>query len=512
MTNQTYIAITIGPIYDTITLTSSPAGLWAASYMFSYISKRLCEIIVANGITEKPENIISPYFDNKKAASDGIGRYHDRIVFIPSDADSALKELDEAFNEICADLSMIFSDNGSQKDWFRDYLQLHAVVFSCDKQPLLECSKYLDPIELEKTFPIGGESPVKELLDSSKNNQNITIKTKIRDKMSDGNWPFPNAAGKNGKGRLPDMEDITGRRSETKSSRKRKKINSYYAIVKTDGDGFGKYIEKLESGEERKFSEKCFAYCSDSANLIKDYGGIPIYAGGDDLLFIAPLKDKENGERTIIDLMDDLKNKFECHFGKGEDKPTLSAGVVIRYFKYPLYEAFDEANYQLFQLSKKVYEKDGKGGKNSVSVSLQKHSGKSVEFILDKFNKSNVTEKLIELMKLHENGEVLQSIKDKIWKYKMLFIHAQATDADALKSVFANTFDDDIHNHYEDILNRVRELYEALEPTELLVDHRLNEHKEKSKEEIRRQLRLEMLDQMLRFAKFWGEDGEENDD
>ena len=210
--------------------------------------------------------------------------------------------------------------------------------------------------------------------------------------------------------------------------------------------------------------------------------------------------------------MVDLKEKFEYFFEKGDDKPTLSAGVVIRYFKYPLYEAFDESNYHLFERSKKVPKKAGKRGKNSVSVSLQKHSGKSVEFIIDEFNQSDVTAKLIELMKLHEKGEALQSIKDKIWEFKTLFIHARTGGKDSLKNVFNNTFDDDIHKNYEDILNKIHELYEILEPTELLVEQKVNEHNEKTAEENRSELRLKMLDQLIRFSKFWGEEGEENDD
>ena len=32
-----YIAVTIGPIFETMSLVSSPAALWVSSYMFSYL-------------------------------------------------------------------------------------------------------------------------------------------------------------------------------------------------------------------------------------------------------------------------------------------------------------------------------------------------------------------------------------------------------------------------------------------------------------------------------------------
>ena len=50
MDKKKYIGITIGPIFETMSLTSSPVALWAASYMFSLLSRSLCEVL-----TEYPE-------------------------------------------------------------------------------------------------------------------------------------------------------------------------------------------------------------------------------------------------------------------------------------------------------------------------------------------------------------------------------------------------------------------------------------------------------------------------
>lgn len=41
MENKDYYGITVGPISHTINLTSSPGGLWMASFLFSYIVKKL---------------------------------------------------------------------------------------------------------------------------------------------------------------------------------------------------------------------------------------------------------------------------------------------------------------------------------------------------------------------------------------------------------------------------------------------------------------------------------------
>ena len=37
--NNLYVAVTIGPIFDTMSLVSTPAALWVSSYMFSFITK-----------------------------------------------------------------------------------------------------------------------------------------------------------------------------------------------------------------------------------------------------------------------------------------------------------------------------------------------------------------------------------------------------------------------------------------------------------------------------------------
>ena len=74
--SKSYIGITIGPIFETMNLVSSPAALWTSSYMFSSVTKKLCEVLVSV-YKVRAEDIISPYFDNeytfsRKTASDCI--------------------------------------------------------------------------------------------------------------------------------------------------------------------------------------------------------------------------------------------------------------------------------------------------------------------------------------------------------------------------------------------------------------------------------------------------------
>ena len=86
--NNQYIAITIGPIGEMMSLVTKPAALWGASYIFSYISRRLCELIVEEHIAEY-EDIITPFFPKKEETQlyetlikrkDGVGLFYDHII------------------------------------------------------------------------------------------------------------------------------------------------------------------------------------------------------------------------------------------------------------------------------------------------------------------------------------------------------------------------------------------------------------------------------------------------
>lgn len=481
-----YTAITIGPIYETISLTSSPAGLWAASYLFSHISQRFCALIVENSLVESEELILSPYYCADEVIIDGIGRYHDRIVFLPKDPLTVLTKLEDLFGKITEEVASVFDHQ--PVEWFKDYLQIHALNFESNDNPILDCSVFLDTIELEKTFRTGEiTNPLNELFESSY--KNLQIRERIRNNFSGSKWPFTIDGYNDGKSeKLPDMEYITGRFNETDFPRK--KTKSYYAIVQSDGDRIGEYIKSCKqlNVSERDFSKKCLDYCSAAVVKIKEFGGVPIYAGGDDLLFLSPLESIQDNRGNLLTLIDDLTILFTKIFSIDTASPTLSFGVAIRYYKYPLYEAFDEAQHLLFE--------QAKINRNAVAISLQKHSGQDIRFVLENFTKTEMTEMKAKLQGMIEQqleGDVLQSIRNKLWEFQPLFIKALSLNPQALQNIFNNTFDSNEHKTKQADIDAVRELLEMLEIPD-------NESK------------LRMLDHLLRFVKFWGEKGEESVD
>ena len=75
MENKDYYGITVGPISHTINLTSSPGGLWMASFLFSYIVKKLVKKLTVAGV-----EVLIPTLEDENQSSK-VGSYPDHIIF-----------------------------------------------------------------------------------------------------------------------------------------------------------------------------------------------------------------------------------------------------------------------------------------------------------------------------------------------------------------------------------------------------------------------------------------------
>lgn len=133
----------------------------------------------------------------------------------------------------------------------------------------------------------------------------------------------------------------------------------------------------MKDGDLPKVSAALSEFGFEAKKLIEKFGGMPIYAGGDDLLFIAPVVG-EDGRTTIFDLLENLEDNAFDPVKALVPNASLSFGVSITYFKFPMYESLGMARALLFDQAKKV------DGKRAVAWTLQKHSGErfSAEFFL----------------------------------------------------------------------------------------------------------------------------------
>lgn len=426
-----YIAVTIGPIFDTINLASSPSALWAASYLFSMLSKNICQTLTENGVAK--EEIISPYYDpddellNK---NDGVGLFHDRIIFraesFPIDQFNKIK--DEAIDKTLG----LFQFKSDDADYFKKYFLVSAVAFESD-DPIPDSAKSLDCLELAKPFvEERGSNPLLTMFHSDDTNRrNEEIKNRVT-QMGITDWQlFDNNRN------LMSLPQIAKNHVPAKIANKFKKFR-YYAVVRSDGDRMGEIIKGLKSDEEiRSFSENCLKYCSKVAEKVKEYGGVTIYSGGDDLLALIPVENSQ--AKTVFGFIKSVNAIFANSFKQYNVAVSLSMGVFVSYYKFPLYEALERSAELLFGTAKSF--------RDCAAIHFQKHAGQSEGLVI--FNDS--LDRIIELHSgiigaMEEPGsEIILSAMHKLALFRAMFNN---TDTDEqIQNLFNNTFDAEDHKN-----------------------------------------------------------------
>lgn len=370
-----YTGITIGPISDTIKEASTPAGLWFASSMFSDITKRMCsEILSDSGFAGAV--IYSPYYEpDALFSNDGVGKYHDRIIFSALDFDA--DKMNHIITKVKRETAENFHNTSEECSFFEKYLQIHFVSLTEEEIGKQNCvlalSPYLDALELMKTFPENDAAdPVRKLLQGAKNGTNRYVKeSRLFTQINVKSNQFVNENGD-----IWRIEDIASSHGKVVNDLK---YPHYYAVVSADGDSMGNFLDHLKSDEVTLFSECCLTYDKAAAELIDEFGGMTIYAGGDDLLFLVPVMNER--KESVFDLCHDIQKKFHTIiagkevFTENLEIPTVSFGISIQYKKFPLYEALDYSR-RLLSLAKSDIKK------NNMLIGILKHSGKSISVLV----------------------------------------------------------------------------------------------------------------------------------
>ena len=490
-----YVGITIGPIFKTIGEAISPAGLWFGSYFFSTVTKKLCEKLV-----EIPAvKIFSPFYDsnsNQNPQEDGIGRYHDRILLSVDDNTVTEEELKNIISAVKKEMAGKFGkfNSGQIENFINNYLRIDFVLLNektieiigksekagnniaiilndaLDALELMAAGKGRTDMNLLAPFFAGKKGNrniyIKEskLFTDTKPNSQLVIKhpDDSSDLKSIEDIALSRKKEENSSEEIPDGE-VTPTRSE------------YYAVVNSDGDKVGTLLKALckdveiskQSERINSFSKACLDYAGEAAELVGKYGGMTIYAGGDDLLFIAPV-------HSIFSLCSELDETFKNTLKKGlkeilsdvEINVSLSFGVAVQYVKYPLYEALERARVQLY----KAKERCGKrpngskiSGGNRLGIELVKHSGKTVQLMVEN-EKLEMIDNLINY-RATTNDQALESVlynlQDTEIIFKLLFEKTAQNEFDfqKYKTRFLNNFNNPNQLTYHDYLEKIAEFF-----------------------------------------------------
>lgn len=483
-----YGAITIGPIVETISQVSSPGALWCASGMFSWLAGELCR-----AISDIPDaEIIAPAYNPSITYKDGIGRWHDRIHFSfspsPDRDELATDELATILSTLCSQAKKDLAENISNAigykndknkktavvEYINDYIQLSWLVAPeklahkkevqedgtvVQRNCILSLSDYLDSLELTAGFASDESySPITRLLTGTANSTNTYIRNC---------WLMPKShkiqlkKGRN----IREIEDVADPQSLSDGLKKR----HYFAVVQSDGDNMGEVLKQCPSDSAvKRFSDMCVKYAGAAAEAVGAFGGLTVYAGGDDLLFLAPLEGKlgeKERNSSILSLCGKITMIFNDHFREfikeGQLSPSLSFGISINYKKHPLYEALEDARYLLFDVAKKEDKKEDKTKqKNRIALAVHKNSGRSIKLLLPNSMLQGDPMWLLDKLigkHLAAKDELLHSIIYTIESFRSLYSLCLEQKRDT-KHLYLNLFDSLAHDNARGYIEAVRRL------------------------------------------------------
>jgi CRISPR-associated protein Cmr2 len=481
-----YLAITTGPIYKTLQKAVTTRELWVASYFLS----KLMEIIITH--PNLKESLLSPSPLPEDIDRNGAGVYPDRAYWLlkspltndqfESINDNILKELSEAASSLITPIEL------------KNYLKLYWVQVSWteieleEKSYLFRLNEILDGIELqekwEQSNPISliefliakdKETGLKRPVYKWRNESNqkglfpyvlesgierfpsiIEICTREFLEMDNNNWYRENV-----------LEAISSKLSNNDDSKEDEQLmdsikrefnkdetdhflsrHKYVCIIQSDGDGVGSYLKNNVGNDVQKlkdFSMELSMFSTEATSKVVNYGGIPVYAGGDDLLFFAPVKDKD-GKDTVIHLIESLDKDFKAKFKSAA--VSQSFGLSITYYKYPLAEARETASNLMFFGAKK------QPCKNYIDGTLQKHSGQQINFGFNLASEYFASFKTLMDDAISEKENFLNSVMFKL-DDQLSILEKISTDEAKLILFFDNNFNESSHQKYKDFFKKL---------------------------------------------------------
>ncbi len=462
-----YTALTIGPIISSLALAQRTKELWAASFFFSFLMEKIIENIPDNDKSA----IILPKVDKSKLSVKSAGIFPDRLIL--QSENGMFQELEQAVEAALKDVFFKFTppdliikcDIFKKAEELKSYLNTHIVEFEYEDKkdkktgenidnPIFQANEFLANCELQASYKakdsefflkmlqeIDKSEIYKEVFDKGKNFPSIIeISTKSL-KLDQETFKDKE-----------DEEEIWNKISKSEVSDKLKISHKYIAIVQADGDNIGAVIKDVaKDGDKNKitqFSEALSEFSLEAASIIDKYGGTSVYVGGDDLLFFAPLESTEN--QSIFSLIEELDKEFKTQitdkFPDVKEKPSMSYGISISYYKYPMREALKTAQDLLFSKAK------NSPYKNAIAFKVLKHSGQAFEAVLKKPLNKEFTSLLNE-----DKGLVINSLIYNFDKHKSI-LKKVLEDSLKERSLDEKTCKEIIHNETQGVFEKTNKL------------------------------------------------------
>ena len=487
-----YLAISIGPIIKTFTMARKSKEYWTASYMFSYLMQCILKVLTK----ETKLKLVSPFYKDGKVFDKSVGLFPDRAFFEVTDDIDIISLLATAKEQFIKDTEFTKNSelNTEVVDSYFRIMHVFGKYNSCG-EAISGLNKALDRIELNQTAWTPNDYDV--------------IFSYLR--TANNECPLYQIAFGTYYNKIPTLETIAkGEVNEKSFSRSKESSFSYQryiCIVQADGDSMGTIVSSFDNESELlNFSEQLIGYGQEACKKISAFGGLPIYAGGDDLLFIAPVCGKEG--KTIFDLIGEIDEEYEqiqkiveerdIEIDKDGEKikvrTSMSYGISIIYYKYPLYEAWEIARNMLFEVAKKQVD-----GKNAIVLNLRKNSGSDFRLAMSKSGgEFPLLKSLIDLV---PGESLVSSVAHKVRANEPLLSTFDRTDLSSrLKAFFDKIIDiEDKSIKAQSYIGKTREMLEFIMNNYI---GRKPMKAENGTEKSATQQATELFYSILRIAKF----------
>ena len=467
--NKAYFGYTIGPIHGTLMEANSPAEIWMASYFFSRLMQEVTRLLLSNQeLRDADLDLVSPCltdFDYKELTGLGAGVFSDRLYYAVNEGKEDRAKM--AFASVWADalasvaptLVTTINADGPKPgvtdqgciQFLQEKLYYRETCVIAETIPLKEINDQLDELEAGVPFPrcetVAGQDYFYWFL--------------RREVLRAGRCPWIKEQQV-----VPlDMFQLADEQEPQQPSDAGEPFSRrYVALVYADGDLLGTVLSQAaSSGAEqtvRDISKKLLTFSKNSVRTVKEYGGYPLFFGGDDLFFFAPLYSADK-ERNLFSLLSELHDQFgemfkdhrvkvenemrpvslsfysadkkqklfsqpnklhsqfknhHMKYKKKSQPVSLSFGVTIHHCKYPLQRMRSDTEEGLYVHAKGARWR-GKNKKNALYVMLRKGSGQRSKCLLPFISVDEQQKTLVELAQelIFSPGDE-QTVRSLHWK------------------------------------------------------------------------------------------------
>lgn len=418
-----YFGITFGPIDRVLSYSKSTRSIWASSYFFSDLAKRIVSPLFWGKC-----RFLKPAMREDMFSPSMIGVFPDQYVFEGTGEFSSLGALRELCDGVLKDLGHRMIECLGLKDisedqmleFLRRKIKIYVVGFESDapdEEVVRAVQSMMTVAECRDTFPDVENRNYLECLFAKE---------------------------------IPDLKRFFGLDSLVRfDSLPEVASHRYVVFVNADGDNFGKTLALRPelSGRFQGFSVVL-------RKEVNAYGGQVFYQGGDDVSFYVPLF---NGKKDVFCLLRDLDLELRETL-KGlqldDNKPSLSYGVAISYEKFPMAETRQRAEALL-------YEAKNHQQKNCIAWELRKHSGQTSGGLINKSREDDF-ESIIDLVSasFSYGQKFLHSVTFWLKRHEqaLRFILAQDDRETLLWNFMSNNFNEGVHQRYQKYFMKIKAL------------------------------------------------------